>query len=74
MKFREGHRGFEDLTEEEAKMLAEEFYAADCAEMAESEVPPEYVDEFSSPIAARILEDLENELPVRKRASKRRTK
>ena len=45
MKFRKGHRGFDDLTDEEASMLAEELYADDCEMMAESEDPPEYVDE-----------------------------
>ena len=55
MKLRDGHRGFDDLTDEEAEMIAEELYAEDCAKMAESEDPPEYIDEFSSPMAARIL-------------------
>ena len=74
MKFRKGYRGFDDLTDEEASMLAEELYADDCEMMAESEDPPEYVDESSSPMAARILEDLEDDMPVRNRKRKRKSK
>ena len=65
MKFRKGHRGFDDLTDEEAD---------DCEMMAESEDPPEYVDESSSPMAARILEDLEDDMSVRNRKRKRKSK
>ena len=33
MKLREGHRGIDDLTDEEAEMIAEELYALDCVKM-----------------------------------------
>ena len=74
MKLRKGHRGIDDLTEEEAAELAGEFYAKECAEAEESETPPEYIDEYSSPIAAMILQDLEDDRPLRKHNRKMRSR
>ena len=72
MKLRKGHRGIDDMTDEEAVALAAELYAEECADAEETETPPEYVDEYSSPIAARILEDLADDSPLRKQKGKRR--
>ena len=73
MKLRKGHRGIDDLTDEEAAALAAELYAEECAEAEESETPPEYIDEYSSPMAARILADLEDDASLRKQNGRRKS-
>lgn len=61
MTLKADHRGFDDLTEEEAMAFAMEAYKESMKKAYETEDPPEYIDENSSPVAAEILADLEED-------------
>ena len=62
-KLKEGHKGASELTDEEARKVAEELYESECEESRKTENPPEYVDGSESPASERVLSDLGEEDP-----------
>ena len=62
MALKENHKGIDELTNEEAEDIARQLFERECERARENETPPEYVGADSSPVAARILNDLDDDI------------